>query len=161
MACTLCGFSAPAAPAKTPLFTAREPLWPLWRSKWPLGPARVLLEGSEGFSGPALAPPVRSKWPLFWPAQVPPVRSKRLLKPASMLKMPILACSGATSVLKKPARARLSATECAQRGCSSLLFEITIRKCWSRLHSALSHFTLFRFASCMDMHGFTLVYIYI
>ena len=38
----------------------------------------------KGCSGPALAPPVRSKWPL-WPALVPPVRSKRLLKPASML----------------------------------------------------------------------------
>ena len=76
---------------------------------------------------------------------------------ASALKMAILACSGATSALKKPARARFSATECAQRGCSSLLFEITIQKCWSRLHSALSHCTLLHFASCMDMHGYTLV----
>ncbi len=31
---------------ENPLFTAREE--PLWRSKWPLGPARVLLERSEG-----------------------------------------------------------------------------------------------------------------
>ena len=78
---------------------------------------------------------------------------------ASALKMAILACSGATSALKKPARARFSATECAQRGCSSLLFEITIQKCWSRLYSDLSHCTLLHFAPCMDMHGFTLVYL--
>ena len=45
----------------------------------------------------------------------------------------------------------LQCTECAQRGCSSMLFEITIRKCWSRLHSALSHYTLLHFAPCMDM----------
>ena len=70
---------------------------------------------------------------------------------ASALKMAILACSGATSALKKPARARFSATECAQRGCSSLLFEITIQKCWSRLYSDLSHCTLLHFATCMDM----------
>ena len=60
---------------------------------------------------------------------------------ASALKMAILACSGATSALKKPARARFSASECAQRGCSSLLFEITIQKCWSQLYSDLSHCT--------------------
>ena len=58
-----------------------------------------------------------------------------------------------------------SAPLCSMHGharrCSSLLSEITIRKCGSRLHCALSHCTLLCFATCMDMHGFTLVYIYI
>ena len=55
----------------------------------------------------------------------------------------------------------LQCRQCTQRGCSRLLFEITIQKCWSRLHCALSHCTLLFFATCMNMHGFTLVYIYI
>ena len=55
---------------------------------------------------------------------VPPVRPKRLLETASV----------------PPVRSRL-------------LFEITIRKCWARLHCALSHCTLLCFAPCMDMHG--------
>ena len=95
----LCAFSAPAAPAKTPLFTAREPLW---HSKWPLGPARVLLERSEG---------------LFWAC----------FDAASALKMAILACSGATRALKKPVRARLSALsalkEAVRACCSRSLFK--------------------------------------
>ena len=134
-----------------------------WRSKWPLGPARVLLERSEGLLGPAWAPPVRSKWPLG-PALVPPVRSKRLIEPASALPVrskwpfwPALVKKCAQKTHSSP----LQCTDCAQRGCSSLLFEITIRKCWSRLPCALSHCTLLHFALCMDMHGFTLVYIYI
>ena len=52
--------------------------------------------------------------------------------------------------------------QCAQRGFSSVLFEIAVHKSWSRLHCALSHCTLHCFAPCMDMHGSTLVlYIYI
>ena len=47
--------------------------------------------------------------------------------------------------------------QCIQRVCSGLLFKITIQKCWSRLHCALSRFTLLYFATCMDMHGSTLV----
>ena len=54
----------------------------------------------------------------------------------------------------------LQCRQCIQRVCSSLLFK-TIQKCWSRLHCALSHCTLLCFATCMDMHGFTRVYIYI
>ena len=61
----------------TLLFTAREPLW---RSKWPLGPARVLLERSEG---------------LF----------RACFGSASALDMAALACPGAASVLKKAAPA--------------------------------------------------------
>ena len=90
----------------TLLFTAREPLW---RSKWPLRPARVLLERSDGPFGPASAPPERSKWPLR-PAPVPPVRSKRLLKRASMLPVrskwpfwPALVPSVRTKSLLEPA----------------------------------------------------------
>ena len=106
-----------------------------WRSKWPLGPARVLQERSEG---------------LFLAC----------CSAASALKIAVLACSGATSVLKKPARARLSAGSAlneAVRACCSR--SLNIQKCWSRLHCALTHCTLLRFATCMDMHGFTLVYI--
>ena len=118
--CALCGFSAPAAPAQTPLFTAREPLWhaktqlftarePLWRSKWPLGPARVLLERSEGLFQTCFG----ATSALEMATLACPGAASALKKPAqacfdaaSALKMAILACSGATSALKKPARAR-------------------------------------------------------
>ena len=63
--------------SKTLLFTAREPLW---RSKWPLGPARVLLERSEG---------------LF----------RACFGAASALRMAALACPGAASALKKAGQA--------------------------------------------------------
>ncbi len=76
-------------------------------------------------------------------------RSKRLFEPARCRQCARRGCS---SLL----RCRL----CVRRGCSRLLFEITIQKCWSRLHCALSHCTLLCFALCMDMHGFTLVYLY-
>ena len=123
---TLCGFSAPAAPAKTPLFTAREPLW---HSKWPLGPAPVLLERSEGlFRACFGAASALEMAALACPGAASALKkaAQACFDAASALKMAILACSGATSALKKPARARFSATECAQRGCSSLLFELTI-----------------------------------
>ena len=106
-----------------------------WHSKWPLGPARVLLERSKGLFGPASAPLVRSKWPLWpalvppvssewplWPALVPPVRPKRLFEPA---------------VQDHYSKVLVSVTLCSVLRCSALL------------------------APCMDMHGFTLVYIYI
>ena len=49
---------------------------------------------------------------------------------------------------------------CVRRGCSRLLFKITIRKCWSRLHCALCRCTLLLlcYAHGYNMHGFTLVY---
>ena len=71
--------------------------------------------------------------------------SKRLFEPARCRQC---ARRGRSSLL----RCRL----CVRRDCSRLLFKITIRKCWSRLHSALRLCTLFRFALRMDMHGFTL-----
>ena len=39
--------------------------------------------------------------------------------------------------------------------------EITVQKRCALLHGTLLHFTLLHFTPCMDMHGFTLVYIYI
>ena len=79
----------------------------------------------KGCSGPALAPPVRSKWPL-WPALVPPVRSKRLLKPASMLpvrsKLPFwraLVPQVRSKSLLEPASVPLSALKEAVRACCS------------------------------------------
>ena len=75
---------------------------------------------------------------------------KRLFEPARCRQCARRGCS---SLL----RCRL----CAQRGFSSVLFEIAVRKSWSRLHCALSHCTLHCFAPCMDMHGSTLVYIYL
>ena len=136
---------------KTQLFTAREPLW---HSKWPLGTARVLLERSERLLracfGAASA--------LEMAALACPGAASALKKAAqacfdatSALKKAILACSGATSAHKKPARACLSALSALKEACLSLLSEITIQKCWSRLHSALSHCTLLHFAPCMDM----------
>ena len=79
----------------------------------------------KGCSGPALAPPVRSKWPL-WPALVPPVRSKRLLKPASMLPVrskwpfwPALVPPVRSKSLLEPASVPLSALKEAVRACCS------------------------------------------
>ena len=186
MACTLCtlwAFSAPAAHAKTPLFTAREPLW---QSKWPLGTARVLLERSEGlFRACFGAASALEMAALACPGAASALKraAPACFDAASALKIAILACSGAASALKKPARARFSALShyskvlvsvslcperlysaqlCSMHGhvrrCSSLLSEITIRKCGSLFHFALNHCTLLCFATCMDMHRFTLVY---
>ena len=69
-------------------------------------------------------------------------RSKRLFEPVRCHQCARRGCS---SLL----RCRL----CVQRSCSRLLFKITIRKCWARLHCALSHCTLLCFAPCMYMHG--------
>ena len=65
-------------------------------------------------------------------------RSKRLFEPARCRQCARRGCS---SLL----RCRL----CVRIGCSRLLFKITVRKCWARLHCALSHCTLLCFAPCM------------
>ena len=44
---------------------------------------------------------------------------------------------------------------------SKLRCEVTVRNHWEMYDSTLFHWTLLHFAPCMDMHGFTLVYIYI
>ena len=75
-------------------------------------------------------------------------RSKRLFEPARCRQCARRGCSSLLRCLL-----------CAQSGFSSVLFEIAVRKSWSRLHCALSHCTLHCFAPCMDMHGSTLVYI--
>ena len=100
--CTLWSFSAPAAPAKTLLFTAREPLW---HSKWPLGPARVLLERSEGlFRACFGAASALEMAALACPGAASALKkaAQACFDAASALKIAILACSGATSALKKP-----------------------------------------------------------
>ena len=120
----------------------------------------------KGCSGPALAPPERSKWPL-WPALVPPVRSKRLLKRASMLPVrsklpfwPALVPPVRSKNLLEPASVPLSALKEAVRACCSRsLFESA--GLGYLCSEPLSHCTLLCFASCMDMHGYTLVCIYI
>ena len=73
---------------------------------------------------------------------------------ASALRMAALACCGSATP-QKGCSSPLRCCQCVQNCCSSLLFEITIRKCWSRLRSALSHCSLLHFAPCMDMRGFT------
>ena len=160
----------------TLLFTAREPLW---RSKWPLGPARVLLERSEGLFQTCFgATSALEMATLACPGAASALKkaAPACFDAASALKIAILACSGAASALRKPARARLSALSALMPPVrskslfelasmlpvhSKKLFEITIQKCWSQLHCALTHCTLLCVATCMDMHGFTLVYIYI
>ena len=115
------------------------------------GPARVLLERSKAPFWLASASPVRSKWPLK-PAPLPPMRSRALKMAAQACpgaanalakaglaccsiahaaKMNVLAYSGAVSALETLSSS-LQCRQCTQIGCSSLLFEITIRKCWSR-----------------------------
>ena len=114
---TAATLALPAGP-KTPLFTAREPLWrsktllftapePLWRSKWLLGPARLLPVRSKELFGPASVQPVRSKWPL-WPARVLLERSKGhsgLLTRNGALKIAALTCPSVASALEKAALA--------------------------------------------------------
>ena len=150
----------PMCAPNTAIYSAGEPLW---RLKWPLGPARVLLERSEGlFRACFGAASALEMAALACPGAASALKkaAQACFDAASALKIAILACSGATSAHKKPARACLSALSALKEACSSLLFEITIQKCWSRLHSALSHCTLLHFAPCMDMHGYTQVYIY-
>ena len=125
--CGFCAFSAPAAHAKTPLFTAREPLW---RSKWPLGPARVLLERSEGLFRACFGAASALKMAaLACPGAATALKkaAQACFDAASALKMAILACSGATSALKKPVRARFSALnaleEAVRARCSRSLFK--------------------------------------
>ena len=124
--------------AQNTAIIARESLW---RSKWPLGPARVLLERSEG-----LCDQNTRSGPLWCRQYAQNSRSD----PFWCRKCARKVCSSL-----------LQCCQCTQSGCSSLLFEITIQKCWSRLYSDLSYCTLLHFAPCMYMHGFTLVYIYI
>ena len=140
---------------------ANAALGPLGAQNGLLRPARVPPVRSKGLFEPASAPLVRSRWPL-WPAPEPPVRSERAcLGAASAIKMAGLACSGFGQCAQRGCPSLLWCRQCAQRGFSSVLFEIAVRKSWSRLHCALSHCTLHCFAPCMDMHGSTLVYIYI
>ena len=163
---TLWAFSAPAAHAKTPLFTAREPLW---RSKWPLGPAWVLL-GRSGLPGCCWSA-LKGCSGLLRRRQsaqngrsgLPRCRQCAQKGCSSLLRCCQCAQNGHSGLLwchqcaQKACSSPLQCTECAQRGCSSLLCEITIRKCWSRFHFALNNCTLLCFTLCMDMHGFTLV----
>ena len=132
-----------------------------WRSKWPLWPAPGPPVRSKRLFEPASAPPVRSKWPLR-PALVLPVRSKRLFEHASAppgrsaLEKAARACFGNASAFEQAVRACFgvaSALEKAVRDhCSKVLVSVTL--CSVPLYSA-------PLSPCMDMHGFTLVYIYI
>ena len=123
------------------------------RSKWPFWPAPVPPVRSKRLFEPASAPPVRSKWPL-WPALVLPVRSKRLFEHASAppersaLEVAARACFGNASAFE-PA---VPFEKAVRDHCSKVLVSVTL--CSVPLYSA-------PLSPCMDMHGFTLVYIYI
>ena len=114
-----------------------SPQVPPGRSKWLFGPALVLPVHSKRLLG------------LLESDSVPPGRSKCLKKAQKCSKRRKEAQKGARKGCSSLLRRRL----CAQRGFSSVLFEIAVRKSWSRLHCALSHCTLHCFAPCMDMHG--------
>ena len=55
----------------------------------------------------------------------------------------------------------LTFEDTVQRMTFEVTFEETVQKNGARRHFTLLHFTLLCHAPCMDMHGFTLVYIYI
>ena len=153
----LCTFSGPAAHAKTPLFTAREPLW---RSKWPLGPARVLLERSEGLFQTCFgATSALEMATLACPGAASALKkaAPACFDAASALKIAILACSGAASALEKSVRACFNAAsalkEAARDHYSKVLVSVTL--CSDPLYSALLRY----------VHGYarvhTSIYIYI
>ena len=102
---------------KTPLFTAREPLW---RSKWPLGHALLLLERSEELVGPGSASPVRSKW-LLGPAPVPPVATRALKK---LDRARLSALSALKDAVRDHSKALVSVTLCSEPRYSALLCSV-------------------------------------
>ena len=106
-----------------------------------LGVARAL----EMAARPAWVPTGRSKWPLG-PARVPPGRSKWLLRHA--LEPPERSKWLLEHALERPER-------------SKWLLEVTVRKNCSLLHCPLHPHWSAHLATCMDMHGFTLLHIYI
>ena len=128
--CSFCTFSAPAAHAKTPLFTAREPLWhaktplfiaqePLWHAKWPLNTAIYR-------TGATLA--LKMAAPVCPGAAGALGRAVRACFGATRaLKMAAPACPGAASALEKPVRACFSASsalkESVRACCSRSLFK--------------------------------------
>ena len=135
-----------------------------WRSKWPApacsGAASALERAVRACFGAA---GVLEMAALACPSAASPLEKavQACFGATSALKKAVRACFGATSALRKSCLSLLRWRQSARRGCSHLLFETTIRKCWSRLHCAVSHCTLHCFAPCMDMHGSTLVYIYL
>ena len=113
--------------SRTPLFTARGPLS---RSKWPLGPARVLPERSEGLFRAcfrAASALEMAALACLGAASALNKAAQACIDAASALKIAILACSGAASALQKPARARFSALsalkEAVRACCAKSLFE--------------------------------------
>jgi hypothetical protein len=136
---------------------ARARSEPQGRSKWLLEPARsrnALEMAARARLGAAGAleraararsePQWRSKW-LLKPGSVPQGRTKQLLEPASepqwRSKWPL-----------EPASEPQACKNYARSYCSE---KLPLFAC------SPNHFALLNFASCMDMHGFALVYIYI
>ena len=85
-----------------------------------------------------------SKW-LLRHALEPPERPKWLLEHA----------------LERPERSKSLLEVTVRKNCSKWLLEVTVRKNCSLLHCPLNPPCSGHLATCMDMHGFTLVYIYI
>ena len=82
---------------------------------------------------------------LFEHASEPQRRSKSLFKHASELQTLKIA---AQAMLRSHLALNIAFKEAVRRSCP-------LQRC------TLCHLTLLHFSSCMDMHGFTLVYIYI
>ena len=135
-----------------------------WRSKWPApacsGAASVLEGAVRACFGAAGALKMAA---LACPGAASALgkADRACLGAASAIKMAPLACSGFGQCAQRGCPSLLRCRQCAQRDFSSVLFEIAVRKSWSRLHCALSHCTLHCFAPCMDMHGSTLVHIHL
>ena len=123
---------------------ARARSEPQGRSKWLLEPARSRSGARNGCSSPP-----RSHRGARNGCSSPPGA-------AAALEMAARARLGAARALQLPARASLGAagafTNYVRNDCSE---KLPLFGC------SLNHFALLNFASCMDMHGFALVYIYL
>ena len=158
------GANRPRVALKTRKNTCKCCTGATWRSKWPAPACSGAASALEGAVRACFSPAGALKMAaLACPGAVSALgkADRACLGAASAIKMAGLACSGFGQCAQRGCPSLLRCRQCAQRGFSSVLFEIAVRKSWSRLHCALSHCTLHCFAPCMDMHGSTLVYIYI
>ena len=166
----------PLGPARGCLWRSKSLLRPargrLWRSKSLLRPARSRLWRSKSLRRLARSRLWRSKSPLrsarrrLWRSKSPLRHAQCRLSARNRCAGLLGAARGSKSLSRlwrsKHCSGLLEAATVAV-ACSQphSLFEVAVRGCWARCPCSQFHSTLLHLAPCMDMHGFTLVYIYI
>jgi hypothetical protein len=140
------------------------------RATWALETAArarsVPQERSNGLLEPPLGAPRALKGPARTPARCPKALEVAAPAPARCPRGAPSGCSSPCSVPQERSKCHFEPL----LGATSLLlchwalekaFEKAVRRICALLHPAVCHFTLLHSTPCMDMHGFTLVYIYI